>query len=134
METWRCATLEGSNIYNALVFFEHVLQRVGYLRCLLNTSTGWEIHLYGKLVTVGNRHQLHRYLGEQHGTDDESSQSHTDSSPGVTEAPCQQNLVVLVHDVKQVERLFTVFRLSSLNGLSDEEVLQDRQQRLCNNH
>ena len=52
----------------------------------------------------------------------------------MAEAPGQQHLVILVHHVEQVEWLLAVLRLSGLNGLLDEEVLQDGQQCLCDDH
>ena len=52
----------------------------------------------------------------------------------MAEAPGQQYLVVLVHQVKQVEWLFAVLGFGSLNRFLDEVVLQDGQQHLCDNH
>ena len=86
------------------------------------------------MVTVGDRHHLLRYLEEHHATDDESNSTDADGSPRMTEAPSQQDLVILVHHVEQVEGLFAVLRLSGLDGLGDEEILQDGQQCLCDDH
>ena len=134
METRRSTALERGDTYHAFILPDHVLQRVGNLCSLLDTDTCWQINLYGKLVAVGNRHQLDGSLGEYEQSDDESRCSHTNGCPGMTEAPCDKHLVVLVHDVEKVERLLAVLRLSCLDRFLDEVVLQDRQQRLCNNH
>ena len=134
METWRGTAFEGCDTHDALVLANHVFQRVGHSCGTLDSGTERQVDLYGKLVAVGDRHHLLRYLKEHQAADDESANTHADGSPRMTEAPGQQNLVVLVHDVKQVEGLLAVLGFGGLDGLGDEEVLQDGQQCLCDDH
>ena len=134
MEAGRRTTLEGGDTHHALVLADHVFQRVGHGCGTLDGGTEGQVDLHGKLVTVGDRHHLLRDLEEHHTTDDETACTYRDGRPRMTEAPRQQDLVILVHHVKQVEGLLAVLRLGSLDGFLDEEVLQDGQQRLRNDH
>ena len=134
MESGRRTAFEGCDTHHALVPADHLLQRVGHGGGTLDSGADGHVNLYGKLVAVGERHHPLGYLEEHQTTDDESGGTHADGCPRMAETPGQQNLVILVHHVEQVEGLLAVLGLGGLNGLPDEVVLQDGQQRLCDDH
>ena len=125
MESGRSAAYKGCDTHDALVLADHVFQRVSDCCGTLDSGAERQVDLYGKLVAVSDRHHLLRYLEEHQATDDESANTNADGSPRMTEAPCQQDLVILVHHIEQVEGLLAVLRFNGFDGFLDEKVLQD---------
>ena len=134
MEARRSTTLERGNAHDALFLGYHVLQRIGHSSRTFDTRTRRHVNLDGKLITVGEWHQLLRYALEHQDANYHARHTTGNGYPGMIEAPVNEDLVVLVHEIEQVERLLAVGTRLHLHRFPNEEVLQDGQQRLGDNH
>ncbi len=113
---------------------DHVLQRVGQPCGVLNGASRGHEDLHGKLVTLGDRHQLLRQLDEGHATDGNRHDGSAQRQFPVGKALLDGLVVESLHDVEQIEGLLPVLSHSGLDGLTDAEVHEDGQQGLGDDH
>ena len=111
-----------------------MLQRVGHHGSTFNTRADGHVNLYGKLVTVGVGHHALWQLGEDQSAYDNTGHTASNGHPRMIETLGQQYPIVFVQNIEQVERLLAVCARLRLHGFADEEILQDGQQRLGDDH
>ena len=137
--------MERGHRQHARVAAHHALQRVGYHRCLFERRARRQVYLYGKLVALGNGHELLRDAAHQQDAQQHTADAQSKRGLRVTETPAND---LIVRPLQKVEHrrcgvlfprqpsclhlyVLAMLLLAWFQRVLDERVLQVGHQQFC---
>ena len=125
--------MEGCYRHHPLILRKNAFKRIGNLRGAFHRCAGRHENLHGKLVALGNRHELERARQENPGTYAYAHNAENDGEDRPVETSRYHTVVDLLHRHEETELLFTRchrFLLQLVNRFLYKHILQERHKQL----